>query len=147
MKKYLLIAAVIIMSFFAYRYCISRLNPFYDAVTNISLSDFESKEQLMEFMNSHLPVKLPDSAEVEKLEYVIWQDFNLKATVVLPPEEAIVYAKKVDAIKVQEDYGGHGLYDEDIMYYNIQEPPVTGSIIADPNTGRIMIKCTNPNGK
>ena len=149
MKRFLVVfgflAAVIGVGFYIYHNIPGFFNPFYDATTSVTVSDFESKEQLLEFVNSHLPVKLPEVVEVEKLEYVSWLDWNFKATVALKPKDAVAYGQKVDAIKFEDEnedkeFGG---FDDGRIHYSIKDSPVIGSIIVDPNTGKIQIECSN----
>ena len=146
MKWVLIITGTLITFVFIIPYIL--ITMFWSSLdTELSLSDFESKEKALEFVNGHLPIKLPEDAKIEKLEYFSWMDFHLEAAVTLPPKEAAAYGEKIEAIKSEDDNEKFGGFDEDLIYYNIEDPPVVGTIAVNSKTGMISIKCSNPVGK
>jgi len=141
--KWILIITGILITFVFIIPCIL-ITTFWSSLgTELSLSDFKSNEQLMEFVNGHLPIKLPDNAKVEKLQYSSWMDWEFKATIKLSAKEAKEYIRKVeiaDLPELPEWFGTEDKLENEVKYF-LDEYHAFGSLTIDASTGRIEIKC------
>ncbi|MHC4123639.1 MAG: hypothetical protein ACYSSI_08720 [Planctomycetota bacterium] len=104
--------------------------------TTYTLSDFESEEDVWEFVNDHLPITLPKNAVITELKCERWQDWTLKATVVLSAEEAENFRSELESLKVPAELTPKG---ENEVRYFLEKCSGYGTVTFFPGTGKLVI--------
>jgi len=139
MKKYLLIAAVIISIIVIIIGVLLILFP-PTLGTTVTLSDFDSKEQLMKSINAHLPVDLPESAKVESFKYESWIEWDLWITVKLTTDEVEKYVQKVANVKSNEKVNIINSSQQSVDY-TLKKSNAQCKLLIDSESGKIEIEC------
>ncbi|MHC4740989.1 MAG: hypothetical protein ACYS8Z_03705 [Planctomycetota bacterium] len=109
--------------------------------TSYTLADFDSKEDAWEFVNDHLPVALPESAEIRELKYESWQEWDLEATIILPVQEAQEFRAELESFKDYPEWFDSTSEVENEVKYFLKGSHAYGSVKFYPSTGKIVIVC------
>ena len=112
----------------------------------ICKDDFDSREQLMSFLNAHLPVNLPDDAEVITLEYDSWIEWDLIAEIKLTPESTKHFTAKISERKTDEvELIKNKSFSEYEFKYILKKSNAICTLEVDPVTGIGSLECGSHN--
>jgi len=109
-----------------------------DPSKTITEKDFKTDAERVAYLQQFVPMQIPPEAGSIRIRMVQWQDWNLKASFVLPKE---AFARFGESLATLEPAA------EGRRRFESKDRPSVGAIEIVPRTRQVKLSCTNPPGQ
>lgn len=112
------------------------------AGTSLGVDDFASGAEARDFLDSHLPVGLPEDAVIRALTFDRFTDWHLEATVDLgSAHAAAAYLGRAEEVRARDpEYCGPGSSSASVDYF-IAKWHACGAIVRANAKGLLRVTC------
>jgi hypothetical protein len=115
------------------------LSSFGSLGATISENDFQTNSERLEFVNQHLPEPLPAEANVRKIRYASWQDWNLASVVDMPSSNGQDYINRIRELSDSKQSP-----NENTATFELSgDSKFAGKLIFDSETSTLKIESFN----